>query len=75
MGYREARELAGLPERIGALESEQKEIALRLEAPALYRTDPRAANTLSKRLAEIDEALMALLERWEELENQPPRPG
>jgi ATP-binding cassette subfamily F protein uup len=75
LGYREARELAGLPEQIGALESEQKEIALRLEAPALYRTDPRAANTLSKRLAEIDEALMALLERWEELENQPPRPG
>ncbi|MDR0440316.1 MAG: ATP-binding cassette domain-containing protein, partial [Candidatus Accumulibacter sp.] len=72
-GYKETRELAELPGRINALENEQKEIALRLEDPALYRTDPQAANALSKRLAEIDEALLALLERWEELENLSPR--
>jgi ATP-binding cassette subfamily F protein uup len=57
-----------LPERIGALEDEQREIASRLEDPALYRADPRAANALSARLAEIDGELTALLERWEELE-------
>jgi ATP-binding cassette subfamily F protein uup len=69
LGYKETRELAELPGRIGALEDEQKEIASRLEDPALYRADPQAANALSRRLTEIDETLMALLERWEALEN------
>jgi ATP-binding cassette subfamily F protein uup len=75
LGYRETRELAGLPGRIGVLEDEQKEIASRLENPTLYRADPQAANALSKRLAEIDETLMSLLERWEELESLSPGPG
>ena len=65
----ETRELAELPGRISALEDEQKEIALRLADPALYQTDPQAANALSALLAEIDDELMALLERWEALEN------
>jgi ATP-binding cassette subfamily F protein uup len=68
LSYKETHELAGLPGRIGALEDEQKEIASRLEDPALYQSDPQAANALSTRLAEIDGELMALLERWEELE-------
>ena len=69
LSYKEMRELAELPGRISALEDEQKEIALRLADPALYQTDPQAANALSARLAEIDDELMALLERWEALEN------
>ncbi|MDR2450299.1 MAG: ATP-binding cassette domain-containing protein [Candidatus Accumulibacter sp.] len=68
LSYRETRELAELPGRIGALEDEQKKIAARLEDPALYQTDPRAANDLAARLAEIDGELTALLERWEELD-------
>jgi ATP-binding cassette subfamily F protein uup len=75
LGYKETRELAGLPGRIGALEDEQKEITSRLADPALYRADPQAVNALSERLAEIDEALMILLERWEELESRSPRPA
>lgn len=69
LGYKETRELAELPGRIGALEDEQKEITRRLEDPALYQGDPRTANALSKRLAEIDGELTALLERWEALES------
>jgi ATP-binding cassette subfamily F protein uup len=68
LSYKETHELAELPGRICALEEEQKEIALRLEDPALYQNDSQAVNALSKRLVEIDEELMALLERWEELE-------
>jgi ATP-binding cassette subfamily F protein uup len=68
LSYKETRELAELPSRISALENEQKEIAARLEDPALYQTDPRAANDLAARLAEIDGELMALLERWEDLD-------
>jgi ATP-binding cassette subfamily F protein uup len=69
LSYKETRELAELPGRISALEDEQKEIAARLADPALYQTDPQAANALSARLAEIDDELIALLERWEALEN------
>ena len=69
LSYKETRELAELPGRISALEDEQKKIALCLEDPALYQTDSQRANALSARLAEIDDELMVLLERWEALEN------
>ncbi|MFB0937242.1 MAG: ATP-binding cassette domain-containing protein, partial [Propionivibrio sp.] len=68
LSYKETRELAELPGRISALEDEQKDIARCLEDPALYQTDSQRANALSARLAEIDEELMVLLERWEDLE-------
>ena len=66
--YKETRELAELPGRISSLEEEQKEIASQLGEPTLYQTNPQGANALSARLAEIDDELMVLLERWEELE-------
>ena len=69
LSYKESRELAELPGRISALEDEQKEIARCLEDPALYQADAQRANALSARLAEIDDELMILLERWEALEN------
>ena len=68
LSYREARELEELPGRIAALETEQQEITQRLEDPALYQQEPLEAQTLSSRLAAIDDELMALLERWEALE-------
>ena len=69
LSYKETRELAELPARISALEDEQKAIALRLEDPVLYQSDPQEANALSSRLTEIDDELMLLLERWEALES------
>ncbi len=68
LSYKETRELAELPGRISALEDEQKEIARCLEDPSLYQSDSQRANALSARLAEIDDELMVLLERWEALE-------
>ena len=68
LSYKEARELEELPERIAALETEQQEITQRLEDPALYQQEPLEAQTLSSRLAAIDDELMSLLERWEALE-------
>ena len=69
LSYKETRELAELPARISALEDEQKAIALRLEDPVLYQSNPQEANALSSRLTEIDDELMLLLERWEALES------
>ena len=68
LSWKEARELAELPERIAALEAEQKAIGERLADPALYQSQGQEAQRLSARLGEIDEQLLGLLERWEALE-------
>ncbi|MDR2507283.1 MAG: ATP-binding cassette domain-containing protein [Candidatus Accumulibacter sp.] len=69
LGYKESRELAGIPERIARLEEEQKTLGRHLEDPALYQSRPQEAQALSRRLMEIDDELLSLLERWEALEN------
>ncbi|MCM8594916.1 ATP-binding cassette domain-containing protein [Accumulibacter sp.] len=66
--WKEEQELAALPGRITALEAEQKLLNERLADPALYQAQPREAQDLAARLAEIDDELIALLERWEALE-------
>jgi len=66
--WKEARELEELPQRISALEAEQKTIGARLADPALYQSQAQEAQRLSTRLSEIDEQLLVLLERWEALE-------
>ena len=68
LSYKEGKELEALPDRIGALEKEQATLSLRLEDPTLYQTNPQEAQRCSTRLGEIDEELLLLLERWEELE-------
>ena len=56
-----------MPARIDALEKEQAEITAKLSDPALYRDTPDEAARLQKRNAQIEEELVALLTRWEEL--------
>jgi len=68
LSWKEQRELEALPEKIAALESEQAALTARLEDPAIYQTDPGAAQQAAERLAVIDDELMGLLERWEALE-------
>ena len=70
LSWKEQRELEGLPERIATLEAEQGELTRRLEDPALYQRDAKAAQLASERLAAIDDELLALLERWEALESR-----
>ena len=65
--YKEQRELEALPARIAALEAEQKAIGETVADPTLYTKDPDRATALHKRFAQIDEELMAALERWEAL--------
>jgi ATP-binding cassette subfamily F protein uup len=68
LSWKEANELAGLPQRISTLEAEQKAIAERLANPTLYQSQPQEAQQLALRLSEIDDQLLLLLERWEALE-------
>jgi len=56
-----------LPAAIAALEAEQQDIARALADGSLFASDNARAMGLSARNAEIDEALLTALERWEEL--------
>jgi ATP-binding cassette subfamily F protein uup len=67
LGFKEQRELDGLPERIAALEAEQAEIHEALADGSLFASDNARALGLSSRNAQIDDELMAALERWEVL--------
>ena len=65
LSYKEQRELEELPGRIEALEAEQKALGERLASNELYTNEPQRAGELQARYAQIEEALMAALERWE----------
>ena len=67
LSYKEQRELDELPKRIEALEAEQKTLNTLLADPDSYVKDPQGTTAATRRVAEIDDELMAALERWEEL--------
>ena len=68
LSYKEQRELEELPARIAALETEQKQISERLADGDLYRSQPDEVKRLNERFAQIDEDLLAALEKWEDIE-------
>ncbi len=68
LSYKENRELAELPEKMQALESEQQDITTRLADTNLYRDHPEQVKPLQARFAEIEEKLLEALQRWEALE-------
>jgi len=67
LSYKEQRELEALPERIEALEAEQKTVTERLSSPALYTDEPHLVADLQARHDQIEVELMEALERWEAL--------
>jgi ATP-binding cassette subfamily F protein uup len=67
LSYKEQRELEGLPGLIESLEKEQKEIREALADSSLFAKDPAKATAMFARDAQIDEALLTALERWEKL--------
>ncbi|MDM0054492.1 ATP-binding cassette domain-containing protein [Variovorax fucosicus] len=69
LSYKEQRELEALPAHIAELEDEQKRITELLEhdGGAIYSNEASRAVELGERHAQIDDELMAALERWETL--------
>ncbi|MGI4780010.1 MAG: ATP-binding cassette domain-containing protein [Janthinobacterium lividum] len=69
LSYKEQRELDTLPTRITALEEEQKRIAdaLALDGGSIYANEASRAAELAARHAQIDDELLAALDRWESL--------
>jgi ATP-binding cassette subfamily F protein uup len=68
LNFKEARELAALPERIAALEKEQAEITATLADPGSYSANSASLQALQQRYAAIEGELMQSLARWEALE-------
>lgn len=67
LSYKEQRELDGLPSVMAALEAEQAEIDQQLADSTIYTRNPTQAQRLAARHAEIDDALLAAMERMEAL--------
>jgi ATP-binding cassette subfamily F protein uup len=69
LGYKEQRELASLPDRIEALESELQRVLDTLADPALYRDAPERVSELDQRRVQLETDLADAYDRWAVLEN------
>jgi ATP-binding cassette subfamily F protein uup len=70
LSFKDQRELEALPDKIAALEAEQKTIGAQLEDGSAFGKSPAEGTRLSERYAAIDEELLVALERWDELEKR-----
>jgi len=71
LSYKEQRELDALPGQIAALTEEQSRIDAALADGKLFTTDPAKATQLSSRHAQIDDEMLAAMERMEMLGGPP----
>jgi ABC transport system ATP-binding/permease protein len=67
LSYKDQRELDELPKRIDALEAEQKQLGEVLANPDAYASNPDGVMKAQQRYAQIDDELLAAMERWEVL--------
>jgi len=67
LSYKEQRELDELPARIEALEAEQASLATLLADTDAYTRDPKGVAAAQLRVGQIDDELLAAMERWEAL--------
>ena len=67
LSYKEQRELDELPDKLATLEAEQKELEAALASTELYSQGKDKIAAAQARFAQIEEDLMAMLERWEVL--------
>ena len=70
LSYNEQRELAALPEKIGAMETEIAAMEAFLADGASYAADPGKFQDFSARLPELRAELDAAVERWAVLEER-----
>ena len=67
LSFKEQRELDALPERIAALEEEQRQLQQESASPEFYKSGARIPVVLA-RIEAAQRELDAALERWMELE-------
>ena len=64
---KERQELESIPGQIEFLENEQADISVKLADPDLYKSQPDKLTGYQNRLREIEEQLITLMARWEDL--------
>ena len=67
--FQEQRELDQLPALIESLDNEQAELAKIMSAADFHQQDRKRIATTTDRLSEIEKALSAAYQRWEQLES------
>jgi ATP-binding cassette subfamily F protein uup len=68
LSYKEKRELQSLPQRIEQLEAEQQSLHDAMTTPDFYRQGEKTITSAKCKLQELEQALTAAYERWEQLE-------
>ena len=68
LSYKEQREFDELPAKVAALEAEQKQLHALLAGTELYSQGAARIAEVTDRAAQIDDELLVLMERWEQLE-------
>jgi ABC transport system ATP-binding/permease protein len=67
LSYKEQRELDALPAQIEALEAEQAQLAAQMADGSLYTQSAERIAAGTQRAAQLDDELLALMERWSAL--------
>jgi ATP-binding cassette subfamily F protein uup len=67
LNSKERQELEAIPSQIDVLEKEQVSIGEKLGDAQLYKSQPEQVAVLQNRLKDIEEDLITLMTRWEEL--------
>jgi ABC transport system ATP-binding/permease protein len=66
--YKHQRLLEQLPKQIGALEAEQAQLQAQLADGQLFVSQPEVAAKSAKRISQIEDELLTLLDQWSALE-------
>lgn len=69
LSYKLQRELDSLPETIAEQEQRLEELQQQMNEPEFFNQPIEATEPVMTEVAQLEERLMELLERWEELEN------
>lgn len=69
LSYKLQRELEAIPQQLAQLEQEQQRLQLQANDPQFYSQSHDVTAPVLLRLGCIDDELLQLFERWEELEN------
>jgi ATP-binding cassette subfamily F protein uup len=68
--FRERQELKQLPDRIDALEVEQRDLAARIGGADFYKESSEAIKFTLERLSALDKEILEAYARWNELEER-----
>ncbi|MBK9521036.1 MAG: ATP-binding cassette domain-containing protein [Rhodocyclaceae bacterium] len=75
LSFKEQRELDELPEKIAALELEQKALHTRFSDPAFFQGQGEAVRTVQTRLTAVEREIETAMSRWEALEAKVVQPS